>query len=44
MVDSVSLLLDRAYGSSTGFTQVTSYAPGNVTGPVAVGANVYLSN
>jgi len=28
----------------TGFTQVTSYAPGNATGPVAVGTNAYLSN
>ncbi len=30
--------------ASTGFTQTTSYAPGNATGPVAVGANAYLSN
>jgi trimeric autotransporter adhesin len=28
----------------TGFTQTTSYAPGNATGPVAVGAGAYLSN
>jgi hypothetical protein len=30
--------------ASTGFTQVTSYAPGTATGPVAVGTNAYLSN
>ena len=28
----------------TGFTQVTSYAPGNATGPVPVGSSAYLSN
>lgn len=28
----------------TGFTQATSYAPGNATGPVTVGSNAYLSN
>lgn len=30
--------------AATGFNQVTSYAPGNATAPVAVGANAYLSN
>ncbi|WP_158791969.1 carboxypeptidase-like regulatory domain-containing protein [Granulicella sp. L60] len=28
----------------TGFTQTTSYAPGNATGPAAVGSSAYLSN
>jgi hypothetical protein len=28
----------------TGFTQTTSYAPGNATGPVSVGPSAYLSN
>jgi trimeric autotransporter adhesin len=30
--------------ASTGFSQLTTYSPGNATGPVAVGANAYLSN
>jgi trimeric autotransporter adhesin len=30
--------------ASTGFSQLTTYSPGNATGPVAVGANAYFSN
>jgi hypothetical protein len=29
---------------TAGYSQVTSYAPGNATGPAAVGTNAYLSN
>ena len=30
--------------ASTGFSQLTTYSPGNATGPVGVGGNAYLSN
>jgi trimeric autotransporter adhesin len=34
----------RLTAASTGFSQVTNYAPGNATGPVPVGPNAHLSN